>query len=151
MALTYLQKQTALAKQIRKKHPKKIWTDCIKQAAAELKKTKKVGAYKVIEKGEPLNVKPKKVFQQTRTKKGVFKAGGLKRVAGYAAEGTQYKVRDMMEKDLQTAVKFVKYWKDSKENTVTFRRKMVSHYSSRVIALKKAVREQNKLINMLLK
>ena len=35
--MTHLQKITTRAKQIRKAHPKKIWTDCIKAAAKELK------------------------------------------------------------------------------------------------------------------
>ena len=35
--MTHLQKIVTRAKQIRKAHPKKIWTDCIKAAAKELK------------------------------------------------------------------------------------------------------------------
>lgn len=45
MAATHLQKITAKAKQIRKAHPKMIWTDAIKKASKELA-GKKVGAVK---------------------------------------------------------------------------------------------------------
>lgn len=90
MANTYLQKQTALAKKIRKAHPNKKWTDCVKQAARELKKgsvskpvRKKVGAYKVIEKGETVKTKPKAIYQITRAKKGTFKKGGVKKISGF--------------------------------------------------------------------
>jgi len=82
MANTYLEKQTALAKKIRKTNPKLSWIDAVKKAAAELKSGKKVGAYKVIEKGETPKTKVKAVYQITRNKKGTFKSGGVKRVAG---------------------------------------------------------------------
>lgn len=81
MANTYLQKQTALAKKIRLQNPKLKWMDCIKKAAMQLK-GKKVGAYKVIEKNETVKTKPKAVYQISRTKKGAFKKGGVKKIAG---------------------------------------------------------------------
>ena len=46
MANTYLQKQTALAKKIRKTNPKLKWIDAVKKAAIELKKNSKVGVVK---------------------------------------------------------------------------------------------------------
>jgi len=42
--------------------------------------TKKVGAIKIVEKGETKLTRPTKVYQQTRTKSGTFKS--LKRIAG---------------------------------------------------------------------
>jgi len=44
-ATTTLQKITTRAKQIRKAHPKKAWTDCIKAASKEIKAGKKVAGY----------------------------------------------------------------------------------------------------------
>lgn len=50
--MTHLQKIVARAKQIRKAHPKKLWTDCIKAASKELKKAapKKTVAKKAVAK-----------------------------------------------------------------------------------------------------
>lgn len=44
--MTHLQKITAAAKKIRKQHPNKKWTDCIKQASAGMKKATVSGAKK---------------------------------------------------------------------------------------------------------
>jgi hypothetical protein len=81
--MTHLQKIITRAKAIRKAHPKKIWTDCIKAAAKELKKgapTKKAvekkavakkvvsGLDKVVKHGNKTNVeysrKPKTVAKK---------------------------------------------------------------------------------------
>lgn len=43
--MTHLQKITTLAKKIRKQHPNKKWTDCVKAASKELKAGKKVAGY----------------------------------------------------------------------------------------------------------
>lgn len=43
--MTHLQKITTLAKKIRKQHPSKKWTDCVKAASKELKAGKKVAGY----------------------------------------------------------------------------------------------------------
>lgn len=43
--MTHLQKITTLAKKIRKQHPNKKWTDCVKAASNELKVGKKVAGY----------------------------------------------------------------------------------------------------------
>lgn len=43
--MTHLQKITTLAKKIRKQHPNKKWTDCVKAASNELKAGKKVAGY----------------------------------------------------------------------------------------------------------
>jgi hypothetical protein len=42
----HLQKITTRAKQIHRAHPKKKWTDCIKQASKELKRGGKIGTAK---------------------------------------------------------------------------------------------------------
>lgn len=44
--MTTFQKMIALAKKIRKAHPNKAWTDCIKQAGREVKKTTKPASKK---------------------------------------------------------------------------------------------------------
>lgn len=46
MSKTALQQITAKAKQLRKDHPKKKWTDLVKQASTELRKAGKIGAVK---------------------------------------------------------------------------------------------------------
>lgn len=76
------------AKAIQKQHPRLSWQDAIQKASAARKKGtkkvagKKVGAYKVIEKGESRSAKPKKVVQVKRSAKGTFK--GYSAVNGIA-------------------------------------------------------------------
>jgi hypothetical protein len=63
-------------------------TGCsLKQAFAHVKKGGKVGATKVVEKGEKKTAKVTKVLQRVRTKKGTFK--GYKRVAGSSHKDTK--------------------------------------------------------------
>ena len=71
-------KAVALAKQLRKKNSKLTYQDAIKLAFKKL--PKKVGAVKIIQKGESKNAKVTKVLEQTRGKKGYFK--GYKRISG---------------------------------------------------------------------
>lgn len=52
----------------------------VRAKAAKSKAAKKVGAIKIVEKGENKLTRPKKVYQQTRSKSGTFKS--LKRIAG---------------------------------------------------------------------
>lgn len=71
------------AKKLRKKNAKLSQAQAVKQAWAIMSK-KKVGAIKIIEKGEPKTAKVKATYQQLRKKKGK-KAGlyaGLKKVSG---------------------------------------------------------------------
>ena len=68
-------KVVAEAGKLRKKNPKLTQAQAVKQAFAM---QKKVGAIKIIEKGETKSSKAKAVYQQVRTKKGTFK--GLKKV-----------------------------------------------------------------------
>ena len=68
-------KVVAEATKLRKKNPKLTQAEAVKKAWAM---EKKVGAIKIIEKGESKNAKPKATSQQVRTKKGTFK--GLKKV-----------------------------------------------------------------------
>lgn len=65
----HLKAITTKAKAIRKRHPSMKWTDCIKMASG-----KKVGAIKIIQKGETKKTPAKKVFMQKRAKKGTFKS-----------------------------------------------------------------------------
>ena len=68
-------KVVAEAGKLRKKNPKLTQAQAVKQAIAM---QKKVGAIKIIEKGESKSAKPKATYQQVRTKKGTYK--GLKKV-----------------------------------------------------------------------
>jgi hypothetical protein len=68
-------KVVAEAGKLRKKNPKLTQAQAVKQAWAI---QKKVGAIKIIEKGENKSAKPKATYQQVRTKKGTYK--GLKKV-----------------------------------------------------------------------
>jgi hypothetical protein len=62
-------------------------TGCsLKQAFAHVK-GKKVGATKVIERGEKKNAKVTKVLQRVRSKKGTFK--GMKKVSGSSHKDTK--------------------------------------------------------------
>lgn len=70
-------KVVAEAGKLRKKNPKLTQAQAVKQAFAM---QKKVGAIKIIEKGETKSAKAKSTYQQVRTKKGTFK--GLKKIAG---------------------------------------------------------------------
>lgn len=64
--MQHLQKITTLAKKIRKQHPSKKWTDCVKAASKELKTGKKVGA------------------MSSKTLKTVAKKAGVRLPHGYA-------------------------------------------------------------------
>jgi hypothetical protein len=80
-------KAAAEAKKLRAKNPKLTQAEAVKKAYANLygsaKKAapkKKVGAIKIIEKGENKSSKVTKVLQQKRSKKGTFK--GYKTLSG---------------------------------------------------------------------
>lgn len=78
----------AEAKKLRKKNPKLTQPQAVKQAWAILYKGgKKVGATKIIEKGEKKSARVTKVLQRVRSKKGTFKA--VKRVAGSTHKDTK--------------------------------------------------------------
>lgn len=85
MATTHLQKMTTRAKRLRKEHPRLSWQDALKRAAKDLKKTSRVGAYKVIERGEPKAARPSATYQVDRTKAGTFR--GMKKVGSVTIEG----------------------------------------------------------------
>lgn len=75
-------KVVAEAKKLRAKNKKLTQAQAVKQAWAIMYKKpgKKVGATKIVQKGQSKNAKVTKVLQQVRTKKGQFK--GYKRIAG---------------------------------------------------------------------
>lgn len=83
-------KVVAEAKKLRKKNPKLTQAQAVKQAWAIMyaKPGKKVGATKIIQKGQSKNAKVTKVLEQTRTKKGQFK--GYKRIAGQKTTGKSH-------------------------------------------------------------
>ena len=80
------------AQKLRKSNPKLTQAQALKQAFAM---QKKVGAIKIIEKGESKSSKAKAVYQQVRTKKGTFK--GLKKV-GAVCEWGVYVGTNLREK-----------------------------------------------------
>ena len=100
-------KVVAEAGKLRKKNPKLTQAQAVKQAFAM---EKKVGAIKIIEKGESKSSKAKAVYQQVRTKKGTFK--GLKKVGAVkkksapkkAATKKSLEVSKMSKKELQNAL-----------------------------------------------
>ena len=75
------------AQKLRKSNPKLTQAQALKQAFAM---QKKVGAIKIIEKGESKSSKAKAVYQQVRTKKGTFK--GLKKVGAAKIKYPQLKI-----------------------------------------------------------
>lgn len=68
------------AAQLRRKNKRLTVQQSVKAAAREMKAGKKIGAYKVIERGENKNVKPSRVLQQKRSSGGQFR--GYKKVSG---------------------------------------------------------------------
>jgi hypothetical protein len=100
-------KVVAEAGKLRKKNPKLTQAQAVKQAFAM---QKKVGAIKIIEKGETKSSKAKAVYQQVRTKKGTFK--GLKKVGAVKKKAAPKKsapkksveVSKMSKKQLQNAL-----------------------------------------------
>lgn len=62
---TTLQKITARAKAIRKKHPSKKWTDCIKAASRELKSSGAIGVSKPAKRSKRKVSGVKKTHRQT--------------------------------------------------------------------------------------
>lgn len=83
MSHNALRKITAEAKRIQKRHPRASYQSALKQAgkhyrSGKLGKRKRVGSYKIVERGETKSKKPAATYQVRRTAKGRFK--GMKRV-----------------------------------------------------------------------
>lgn len=91
-AIAKFKQVVAEAKKLRKKNPKLTQAQAVKQAWAI---ARKVGAIKIIEKGESKSAKPKATYQQKRTKKGTY--AGLKKVGADNFE-KQKKVNDSINK-----------------------------------------------------
>lgn len=70
-----LKKIISVAKAYKKKYPKKYktWTEYVKYASSIYNKNKKVGATKIIERGENKKAKVTKTLKRVRSKKGTFK------------------------------------------------------------------------------
>ena len=110
-------KVVAEAGKLRKKNPKLTQAQAVKQAFAM---QKKVGAIKIIEKGETKSSKAKAVYQQVRTKKGTFK--GLKKVGAVKKKSAPKKVASKRITDIH---------KDSKSHNVNIR--VVSGFVGRLV------------------
>lgn len=89
--MTAIEWITKEAKKLRKDYPKrfKTWREYVSQASAIYKSKskpglskvkKKIGAIKIVEKGESKNAKPKATYEFSRTKKGTYKS--VKKIAG---------------------------------------------------------------------
>jgi hypothetical protein len=97
-------KVVAEAGKLRKKNPKLTQAQAVKQAFAM---QKKVGAIKIIEKGETKSSKVKATYQQVRSKKGTFK--GLKKVGA------------LPKKKASASKRITDIHKDSKSHNVNIR------------------------------
>lgn len=100
-------KVVAEAGKLRKKDSKLTQAQAVKKAWAMYKK---VGAIKIIEKGETKSSKAKATYQQVRTKKGTFK--GLKKVGAVAKKSAPKKSASKRITDIH---------KDSKSHNVNIR------------------------------
>lgn len=100
-------KVVAEAAKLRKKNPSLTQAQAVKKAWAM---HKKVGAIKIIEKGETKSAKAKATYQQVRTKKGTFK--GLKKVGAVSKKAAPKKSASKRITDIH---------KDSKSHNVNIR------------------------------
>jgi hypothetical protein len=138
-------------------------TGCsLKQAFAHVK-GKKVGATKIIERGEKKNAKVTKVLQRVRSKKGTFK--GMKKVSGASHKDTKshnvnirvvsgvdmYKIRDMIESEIKNNLKLLDIFKTYQFKNSTEKKSAIKKVKSNILLQKKQLKEQNKLINQNLK
>jgi hypothetical protein len=87
-----LKQITTEAKRIRKAHPKKTWKAAIKEAGKKYRSgslRKKVGATKLIERGESRKTRPAKTYKVSRTPAGQYKkfsqVAGVQSVAVHKA------------------------------------------------------------------
>lgn len=176
----------AEAQKLRKKNPKLTQAQAVKQAwAIEYSKSgkkkpakKKVGAIKIVEKGESKKTKPKATYQVKRTAKGTYK--GLKKIGAVKKKAASkssyhkdtkshnvnikivsgvmgsnmYAIRDMIEKDLKQSLnqyEILKIRKKKEKKLEGFDAKLFLKYPKYIASLKKKLREQNQLINNNLK
>lgn len=95
------------AQKLRKKNPKMTQAQALKAAFAA---NKKVGAIKIVEKGETKKTKPKATYQQIRTKAGTFK--GLKKVGAVKKKAATKKLASKRITDIH---------KDNKSHNVNIR------------------------------
>lgn len=135
-----LKKIVSEAKQLQKKDGnRKSWTKYVQQASA-LYRSGKLGAYKVIEKGETKKTPIRKTVQVQRTKKGLFK--GVKTVGDVSSN--MYQVRDMLERDLRSQIAQVKH---HLTNGVKRNDRIIKQLNKNIISLRKQLLAQNRLIN----
>jgi len=87
----------AEAKKLRKKNPKLTQAQAVKQAWAI---AKKVGAIKIIEKGESKSARPSATYQQKRTKAGTY--SGLKKVGAVKKKAAKKSVAKSYHKDTKS-------------------------------------------------
>jgi hypothetical protein len=156
-------KVVAEAKKLRKKNPKLTQPQAVKQAWAIMYAKKKVGATKIIERGENKNAKVTKVLQRVRSKKGTFK--GMKKVSGGTHKDTKshnvnirvvsgvdmYKIRDMIESEIKNNFKLLDIFKTYPFKNSIEKKSAIKKVKSNILLQKKQLREQNKLISQNLK
>lgn len=161
MAATHLQKITTRAKQIRKAHPKMIWTDAVKKASKELA-GKKVGAVK--KKTAPKKAAKKKphtkwgkVASHKRRVAGSKKHTDTKshnvniRVVSGIDKVSQLRVyRDLLERE-KKAAGAIEYWRKqlktpSSEANKKHAKSFVELTKKQLAAVREQIRIQKRLI-----
>ena len=113
---------------------------------------KKIGAVKIIQKGESKSAKVSKVLQQTRTKRGTFK--GYKRISGLNILGgiddQLFAIRDNLENSIDYYMKRIAaiqnaYW-GMTQIEKTKSKLTIKRYKTNITKLMKQLRETNALI-----
>ncbi len=113
-----------LAKAYQRKHPKTDWQTCIQKVKGGKKPArKKVGAYKVIERGESKKTPAKKTYRAVRSKSGTFK--GMQSVTGadVKAFAKQQLGKACIDYELATTVKATK---DAQKRKLKYRKLLKS-------------------------
>ena len=121
------------AKLIREHHPNWTWKKCVSEASDALKqkrgdspqkrKKKKIGAYKVIEKGETKKTPVKKTYRAVRSKTGTFK--GMQKITGtdVKAHIKQQLGKACIDYEMATTVKATK---DAQKRKLKYRKVLKS-------------------------
>ena len=142
-ARTTFKKVVAEAKKLRNKNPKLTQAQAVKQAWAI---HKKVGAIKIVEKGESKSARPSATYEQKRTKKGTY--AGLKKVGAadskwgvyvgsslretFSDEMAAYRYADLIRSSQKLPSTFVKVKKIRKSKKVGAVKKKASKKSSSI-------------------
>jgi hypothetical protein len=134
MANTYLQKQTVLAKKIRKANPKLSWIEAVKKAAAEIKSSKtKVGAIKkkaatkkAVKKTVPFVTVKRTIVQQPKKVSGVNASNELfntsNKLMEYERDILEAKQKLKIEKTIAEKNKIKQYIKNRNNQYIALKK-----------------------------